>query len=248
MSGEWACQAPRASARALARLSRQRGIGICEFGDELWLRGKSLSDELDRGLKLVPGARRYALLADGQLVPQGKLVPRGRLPEGNWLLLVDWLAQNLVLPSINNFSSSSAAAAVPSVQAAPLRLVRSSIIRDSALLETRLAAFHDYVLTAPQWRLDRWSYVATSDGRVLVRGIPLPPLPGIQWYENEAICAPLGFAWEPAVEAALIRRVLRLAPGESALLRPDGTWEPVAAEQWVRCTRSSVRLTAEALA
>jgi hypothetical protein len=247
MSREWAIVAPQTSARAIARLPRHSGIARCDCGDELWLRGKSLSDQLDHALRLVPGARRYAILEDGQLVPEGQLVPRGRLPEGRWLLLVDWLAENLSLPTIADGLDSSGAAA-QSPGAVPLRLVPSGVVRDSALLETTLTSLHDYVLTAPQWRLDRWSYAAMPGGQVIVRGTPLPPLPGTQWYAEGAIYVPLGYAWEPAIEAALVRCVLDLEEGDSALLRPDGTWELVAAEDWVRCTRSSVRLTAEALA
>jgi MoxR-vWA-beta-propeller ternary system domain bpX2/FtsH ternary system domain X7 len=242
MSQPWAVVAPRASAEAIARLPRLSGLAICELDEELWLRGKLLDESLQRQLALIPGGRHFTLLADGQLIPLGKIVPRGRLPEGPWTLLADWLDGVLSLPPVIPWANSSEGIR----QAIPLRLVRCDTERVSALLETPLAEFSAYVAIAPQWRIDRWSFAASSDGVALVRGAPLPSLPGVQWTADQCLFVPAGYRWEPAVEAELVRQSLGLEPGDAALLRPGGTWERIAADHWVRCTRSAVRLTMEA--
>lgn len=241
MSQPWALAAPTTAALEVARLPRRRGLAICCVHDELWVRGQSLDDELDDKLRLVPGGRRYALLADNQLIPVGKLVPRGRLPERPWQLFEDWLDAVLAAPPVAGYRQPQGILAT-----VPLEMVRTASVRESSLLETSLAVFCDYVAPSPQWRVARWSFVATSDGRALVRGTPLPPLPGEQWTEDHGVCVPAGFGWQPAVEAAIVRQVIGLLPEELALLRPDGTWERIAADQWVRCTRAAARLTKEA--
>ena len=106
MSQPWALAAPRAAAVAIARLPRRSGLAICLADEELWLRGKALDDELDQQLRLVPGGRRFALLADNQLVPTGKVVPRGHLPDGPWQLFEDWLEAVLAAPAIATIAST----------------------------------------------------------------------------------------------------------------------------------------------
>jgi len=123
----------------------------------------------------------------------------------------------------------------------PLRIVTAGEVREPALFETSLSLLAEYAGTAPQWRIDRWSFAATAGGRVLVRGLPLPPLPGTQWTNLDGICVPAGFAWSPAVEPAILRQLLRLESGEIALLRESGAWDRIAAEAWVRCSRSALR-------
>jgi hypothetical protein len=130
----------------------------------------------------------------------------------------------------------------------PLGLVPSGEVREPALLETSLEQLADYCHTAPQWRLDRWSFALAADGRVLLRGTPLPPLPGTFWVQSGSICAAAGCTWSPAVEPGIVSQLLQLNPVELALLRDDGSWDRVAEEDWVRVSRSAIRRTQESLA
>jgi hypothetical protein len=238
VNGPWVLVVPGASAAALARVRPQRGLEVLEQKGAIWLRGEWHSDDLDRQLRLVPGGLRMAVLADGQTVPASKLVPLGRLPEGEWIPLVDWL--RITLP---------AARPAPPQPITPLTLwlVPSGCLREGALLETSLAGWCQYVDTAPQWRIDRWTFVAASDGQVIVRGLPLPPLPGVHWVLEESVAVPAGYAWSPAVDALTVQQALGLAAGELALLRPDGTWDRLAGDDWTRASRSAARATREAL-
>ncbi|HZN34448.1 MAG TPA: hypothetical protein VFB80_11540 [Pirellulaceae bacterium] len=131
--------------------------------------------------------------------------------------------------------------------AVPLQLAPGGALREPALLETSLDLLCEYALTAPQWRIDRWSFVAQASRRVLVRGSPLPPLPGTHWVETEGICVPAGRSWSPAVEPAVVRQLLGLEPGVLALLREDATWDRINPDDWVRASRSAFRRTLEAL-
>ena len=110
-----------------------------------------------------------------------------------------------------------------------------------------LDAWSAYGATAPQVRLACWSFAANSTGLVLVRGTPLPPLPGTRFVETDGIAVPLGFAWSPAVPAAVLRRVFKLEKDDALLWTADGVRRRIAAGDWVRATRSAVRLTCDAL-
>jgi len=128
----------------------------------------------------------------------------------------------------------------------PLRLVRTGEVREPALLEVNLNTLAEYIETAPQWRIQRWQLALARDGAArtqsaLVRGLPLPPLPGQLWVEEEGICVPAGYSWQPAVNATVVRELLGLAPQQLALLEPVGTHEVVAPDHWVRASRSAVR-------
>ena len=137
--------------------------------------------------------------------------------------------------------------------AVPLQVVPGGAVREPSLLETSRDLLLQYAEAAPQWRINRWSFAASvsigglrSGRRVLVRGSPLPPLPGIHWVEMDGSCVPAGRAWSPAVEPAVVCQLLALEPGELALLREDGTWDRVSEGDWVRASRSALRRTQEA--
>lgn len=237
MSGPWTVLLPPESAAALARLRGNAALGVCETAEGLWLRGPQLDETLDRQLRLIPGGRRFAVVDEGQLVAEGNLVPLGRVPEGPWALLSEWL--EVSLPAAN----MPAAVARPAVS---LMLVPATVERDPALLETTLAQLMEYAATAPLWRIERWTLAATQDGSVIVRGTPLPPLPGTQWVLDQGIATPAGLTWSPPVDADVVQQMLGLADGEISLLRADGTCDRIAADHWVRASRSAIRGTLEA--
>jgi hypothetical protein len=126
-------------------------------------------------------------------------------------------------------------------------MIRTREPEEPSLLITRWQHWHEYALTAPQVRLERLAMALADDGRVLLLGTPLPPLPGEQWVVRAGVAAPAGWIWSPAVDPAVIRELLELPPHDLALLHTGGNWELVAAGNLVRVTRSAARNTAEAL-
>ena len=186
---------------------------------------------------MVPGGRQFRVGEDRQLTAAGDLVPKGYLPEGPWQLLDEWL--HVALPD-----AAEVLVTAPQIE---LLLVPSGIVREPALLETTLSQLAAYVATAPQWRIERWSFLADRTGRALFRGLPLPPLPGTYWTQREGVATPAGYDWSPAVDPAVVRQALGLAGGELALLWPGGTWDRVLPDDWTRASRSALLRTREAL-
>jgi hypothetical protein len=247
MTGRWALSMPPSEAAALRGLRRAAGVQVCESASSIWLRGESCDERLEQRLRKIPGGRRFTVLADRQLQPSGGRVPDGFLPEGPWKPLADWLGVELPAAGWSGESSErlqiTIERAVPPVDEATAA---------PTLLLTTLSAWAAYARTAPQVRLERWSFVADETGRVLVRGAPLPPLPGERFVEQGGVAVPLGWHWRPAVEPAIVREGLArecpaLAENDLAISFRDGTWQRIPADSFVRADRSAVRLTAEAV-
>ena len=238
MSGRWAICLAKRDADSLGRLWRTAAVEVCRHGDAIWLRGPGPDEATDRRLRCVAGARRFTVLNDGQLLPVAARVPHGRLPEGPWVPLRQWAGLDL---------PTAAMAARPDARV-PLRLVRSAAEEETNILLTTFDRFRDYAVAAPHVRLDCWSFAAADEGRVLIRGTPLPPLPGERFVDHGGVAVPAGWTWSPAVDAPTLCRLLQLEANDLALLGVDGTWQRIAGDDFVRAGRSAIRATAEGLA
>jgi hypothetical protein len=199
------------------------------------LRGDAIDEQLSVQLRSIPGATRFDVLADQQLIEVGQRVPQGRLPELDWEPLPDWL--RISLPE----------AGWPGrfARLTPVRLVRSSVVSQIGLLVTTLDAWLAWADHAPRVRLDPLRFAADGEGRVAIHGCPLPPLSGERFTFADGIAVPAGWTWTPAVDADTLRDACGLGPGDVALLSPQGSWELIKSDQFVRASRSAVRATVE---
>jgi hypothetical protein len=189
-----------------------------------------------RQLRTVLGCRVYRSLPDGQLVPYDGTVPTSRLPEGEWRPLGEFL---VVVPPAKRFAGHPP-------QPAALRLVRSSLPRPTEVLKLTVEAWAAYTRTSPQVRLKPLAFAASHES-VLVVGSPLPPISGEHFTLTEGITVPAGYAWQPAVEAGVLRNKLGLEDGDLAVFSREGRCSIVRADAFVSATRSAAHLTAEAL-
>lgn len=247
MTGRWAFSMPPSEAATLRRLRRAPGVQVCESGGLVWLRGDVCDERLGQRLRMIPGGRRFMLLADRQLQPNGGRVPDGYLPEGPWKPLADWLG--VELPSAGWPGEAPKRLQITIERAAP---PSDEAAAAPTLLLTTLSAWSAYARSAPLVRLERWTFAADETGHVLVRGAPLPPLPGERFVEHYGVAVSLGWHWRPAVDPAIVREVLRrespaLAENDVAILFRDGSWQRIPADSFVGADRSAVRLTAEAV-
>lgn len=214
------------------------GVEVLTAPPSVWLRATALEDETWEQIRRCPEADRYTVLDDGQLIPVGGTVPLGHLPQGDWQPLARRLA--IVLPLNDE----------PTCLPPPptLCLVRSPIEREATWLQTSWQAWSEYAATAPQIRLSRWAFVADRRGRVVVRGAPLPPLPGVHFVEQSGIAVPAGWEWSPNLPADVVREAFALATNESLVWTFENGGERIAGDDWVQASRSAVRLTAANLA
>jgi len=231
----WAVRLSAADARGAVRLWRVAGVEVCAVDDSVWLRGRHLDEVLAFRLRSLPGAQRFSVLPDGQLCSPGARTPRGWLPQGPWMPLSAWL---VVEPPVAGLAGRLE-------ERIALRLVRSTEVAEPGAMLTQIAAWQAYVHTAPQVRLDRWRFAAAADGRALVCGQPLPPIPGVRLVDRAGILTPAGWTWSPPVEAVVVRAACGIPAGALLLWHADGRWERVPGDDLVRATRCAVRQTTE---
>jgi hypothetical protein len=233
----WALCFSRTDAAALASLRLVAGLEVAEDAGMIWVRGQMCHEQLETKLAALPAGQRFEWLATNLLRPIDQRIPAAQLPKLAWQPLNSWL--QVELPPL----------ALPAVQPAAvcLRLVRSSREQEADLLLTSLAEFSEFAAGAAQVRLERLQFAADSDGAVLVRGQPLPALPGRRFVLHSGVAVPAGFAWEPAVSPEVLARRFGVSGNAVVLWTEDGTVTHVHQEQFVPASRSAVRATATAV-
>jgi hypothetical protein len=125
-----------------------------------------------------------------------------------------------------------------------LTLVRDPIVREPNMLITSLATWCHYAANAPLVRLQRWSFAVNDRGEALIRGLPLPPLAGRRFVEQDGVAVEAGWTWSPNVSAAVLRRKVQVTGGDLLLLHGEPlAVEVVPAAAFVKATRSAARQT-----
>jgi hypothetical protein len=237
MSFSWViCLAPR-DAESLAPLRLTRGIEVAEKESFIWVRGASVDEKVERLVRALPAVARYEVTGGNRLRNLESRIPAETLPALNWQPVSAWLRVQIKCPPphVGGYEGHGSV---------PLRIVRSAEERPIALLMTSLAEWREFALNAPEVRLRQLRFAVDEAGNVVVRGKPLPPLPGRQFVLHGNIAVQAGFTWEPAVSADVLSRRLGLSTDALAIFYQDGTFSRIEAEQFVPATRSAVRETA----
>lgn len=237
MNSPWAICLARDDGSCLAELRLFQDIEVAGTGTQLWVRGRHSDERLGPKLAGLPALRRYAWLPPAQIRPLAGRIPAGQLPELNWQPLETWLQIQVPVGALP--------ASLP--DPVVLQLVRSAREQEPELLLASLQALGAYAASAPQVRLARLQFAADAAGRTLIRGRPLPPLPGSRFVLHGAVAVPAGFAWEPAVAAGVLERRFGATGGLLVLWHEDGTFSRLHDEQFVPLSRAGVRASLAAI-
>ena len=183
----------------------------------MWARGSGTESEVEQILTQMPSSRFFEVVHHDRLRPRGRLLPTGRLPDVRWVPLREWLSFRIATPALPGELSGSA----------ELRLVvdHAGPAADSGeeLLLCNVEAFREFLLRNPLHRLRPLRFVINDAcSEVLVRGKPLPSIPGERFVLQAGVATPVGLAWSPPVGASVIRAWLGLRDGTMALWRADG--------------------------
>jgi len=237
--GPWALCLARADACRLAPLRLAPGVEVGEVGDVVWLRGERAAAGLRRLLAALPARDRFVWVLPSALCRVGSRIPAYRLPEIRWEPLASWLRV------------TAPASALPGRLPGTVRLalVESSEEAEPTMLETDPGALREFVRTAARLRMAGLQFAVSMEGRVLVRGRLLPPLPGRRWVGHGRVWVPAGYRWAPAVAVGVVEQVLRVAANEIVVWEParstggsDG-FVRLTTEQFVPLTPAAVRAT-----
>jgi hypothetical protein len=233
VNSHWVMCLGREDAASLSALRLVPGIEVAEDTDRIWLRGQNSEEKLSAKLSALPARARYELIAPNQLRQIGQRIPSARLPAFQWRPLDAWL--QVELPS----------AAMPAEPASPvqLRLIRSIQEQEPDLLQTHLDQLIGFAAMAAQVRLDRLQFAANKAGDVLVRGQPLPPVPGRRFVTHGGVAIPAGYGWEPRVSPEVLARCFAVATDALVLWQEDNTFTRLHSEQFVPLSRRAIFAT-----
>ncbi len=237
MQFRWAVTIAVEDAACVASLRLVPGIEIGEQLNEVWLRGQPGDQQLQARLLCLPAVRRYEWLGDDKLRPVDRRIPAERMPNLRWQSLQAWL------------QVASPVGALPGNKPRPaaLTLARSADEREPELLLTSLAEFREFAANAAEVRLSRLQFSASDRGEVLVRGRPLPPLPGRRFVLHGCVAVPAGFFWTPPVSAEVLARCFAASLDTLVLWNENNTISRLHAEQFVPASRSASQATQKAL-
>lgn len=252
----WVIRIALADAESLAPLRLTRGIEVSEKEPFIWVRGASNDEKLERLVRALPAVARYQVSSGNRLRNLESRIPSETLPALNWQPVNTWLRVQMPSspyvgkcppPRVGGYEGHGGlVAARPGLPLVSIQIARSAEERPVELLVTIVDDWREFAVTAPEIRLRQLRFAADVDGNVVIRGKPLPPLPGRQFVLHGNIAVQAGFTWDPAVTADVLSRRLGLSADALALFHEDGTFSRIEAEQFVPATRSAVRETAEA--
>ena len=236
MNHRWVICLAREDAASLGQLRLTAGVEVGEQKELVWVRGPHADEHLTKTLRALPAIARYEILSDKSLRNIEARIPTAALPDLRWQPIAAWIQAEFPV------------AALPAFEPRPisLRLVRSSDERGADLLLTALEEWTRFGDRAPLGRLQRLRFAAAGDGLVLVRGTPLPPLPGCRFVVHGSIAVPAGFTWRSEVGLDVLTRRFGASAEALVLWREDGTIARLHGEQFVQATRSAIRATAQA--
>ena len=233
----WAIYIAKEDSATLASLRLINGIEIAENDAQIWLRGKTGDESLEPKLAALPALERFEWLEANKLRRIDQRVPSLRLPELQWKAISAWSQVRVPLAAFPADSPAQVA----------LRLVRSTDEQQPTLLLTSIGEFRAFSRNAAAIRLNPLRFAANANGEVLIRGNPLPPLPGRRFALHGRIAVPAGFSWAPAVAIEVLERSFNVSGDSMVVWHDDGTITRLHTEQFISTTRSAVRATAEAL-
>jgi len=233
----WLASIQRSAIANLGHLREWPNVEVCEGDDQhVWLRGPRLEEKLHQELRSLLGCDIFRQLEDGQIVPSHSTLPRGHVPQGPWKLLRHWLTISLPRKRFP-------AQLEPNVA---ISLVRSSRPETPGMLRLSIAAWSSYARTAPQVRLERLQFAASHEQAIIV-GDPLPPIHGDYFYLRHGVAVPVGFGWQPSLDARVLRNAIQLQKDDVAIFYPEGGYSVIRSLQFCAATRSAIRITAETI-
>lgn len=227
---KYACL-PATESLSLTPCRTQSGWEVCIEETELWVRAAEPDPATWSSL---PFSGRFTADAEMRLVRPGQSVPTRHIPRGDWVPLDWWLP-------VPRLASLPGGIRPLPVSVKPIRF--GNLTRDPDFLITTIEVWEEWALMAPLSRLNPLSFAASSDGRVCVKGRPLPPLPGEAWVLHDQIALRAGFGFPHFCLPSWMATRLRLSAGAIAFWHEDGSHEIAPAPAFFPASRSNVRAT-----
>ena len=216
MEFSWAANVDKSQSEQLATLRLEPDVEAGAADGTYWLRGPA-SDAVLHRVQMIPYVKLFHLDPENALRPWNRHLAVGVMPNIRFEPISKMIQP--VLPT----------AGWPNVdiERIPLSLERSGQMLPASILMTSKDIWREYAVSAPAIRLRRWTFAVSDDHRVIIRGHPIPPLPGQQFRETDGVAIPVGWECSPALEGSTLSAVVEAEPGGLVLLSTDGTMETI---------------------
>lgn len=231
MKVDWICWIPWDYQSSLGHLRLVPDIQVHPEQEGVWVAGPFLPEKFQPLLDALPAPRRYSLDDQQRMTRLGKRVPTRDLPNGEWFPLGDWLQPDFDLPR---------SPAMPNAFAS-WTLVPTSEEQRANLLITSPSQWCEWAIHAPEIRLTPLRYALSEDQCLAVHGKPLPPLRGCHYVLEDQIAIEAGYALDPPLDRAVLKKTLGAEEQDTVLLHGDREVELIHSHEWFAASRSSAR-------
>ena len=209
-------------------------IEVTRDDSGIWLRGESMSGELDVALMGLPG-QRLEVLDDGRLRIPGSIIPIAVLPRGPWYPIESVLRRSLPTAALPG-------AVRQGLNRIPVKLVQTSIVRPVVALVTGMSALGSWSASNALVRHQGLRWLVLSGTNALVVGTPLPSLPGQRLWRSGRCWLPAGKMYSPAISPEDLQQAFNIHPDQMILWRANDQPLVVNDADFRPLSRASVRL------
>lgn len=210
-----------------------KGLQAAEDDGSIWLRGLADTAELNKEVRQLPFKSTFILDQQNRLFIPGRLTPEALLKEMDWQPLASFIPVALPVSAMPGKTE----------ERIRIRLIPSDEAKAGAVLLTTLAHWKAYAETASAARLSRLQFAVSETNKVLVRGQPLPPLPGSEYWLEQDSLLPAGYRFEISLAAGFVSEEYNKTGDSLLLFDTDGSCQKIAKSCFVPAKRSAVRLT-----
>ena len=206
-------------------------LSVANHGAEVWLRFPPVDIAMEQQLSILPAMFTYRENEDGLLFQKESITPIRKIPVLTWQTIEDFIP--IELPT----------AALPAKHAPTyhLKIVPSSNYQVGSLLRLSLDVWRQYAETAPAIRMESLRFALSEDGEVLVMGVPLPALPGEEYWLHGKILLPSGYDFEWPIIAPLFAEKENLDNKALILMDKNCSWQKIELQNFVKATRMGIR-------
>lgn len=218
--------------KQIGQIRHLLGCWIAETREEFWLRIEKPQDEFPLAVKQIPAKAKYRL-EDDLLFPLEGYTPIGKLPQMEWQPIASFMT--VELPT----------AALPGniEKQIPVKLIRTEEPKDTPFMLMSWENWRNYALQASNIRLQTLSFAVSVKQDVIVKGLPLPPMPGLLFWQNQQILLPAGWNFEHTILAEIFSINYLNGKEEWLLIRSEQEWERIKKKNFINASRSAIRKT-----
>lgn len=207
------------------------GLSSREVDDIIYVRG--IPENPSIRIKKLPTLNTYTLSKSGELFPIGKSTPVAVISDLQWIPLQEYID---VEPPVSALPGTTD-------RKYSMALLPSNSERKGTAILTTLDIWKNYAESAPDIRLEKLSFAVSEQKKVLIMGNPLPAIPGQEFWASERFLIPCGFDFEFPILKELFQKKFIQAHSDRILLSSDGNIEIIPDYNFVKATRSAIRLT-----